>query len=215
MGCATYSWVSVSAPLHAQDDGTEKLLLAYDNYRDSWLSAEIMIWCKDDYKKFKLEKNTFGKETLYTIKNSNWTKVPNVKINGYKIQWTEKNVLISAEDIVSNESDCKNKDTFDCMYPDHFDDAYYEFIDIWKRNYHPSLKSSDFDEYFKITSKSDIRNSLDIANSWFIRKYNDNIQQISVEVSPNVSQPPEGLRRKTLDEYKIEPRGSGECRLVE
>lgn len=214
IGCVSYSWTFLSAPLHADDDFRGKLLLAYDNYRDNWLSAEIMIWCASDSKKFKLEKNAFGKETLYLLKDAKWTNIPNVKINGYQIHWTEKNIKIRARDILSNETDCRNKDTFTCKYPDHYGSAYRQFINIWKRNYHPSLKSSDFSKYFKITSTSDIENSIRIDRAWFYRSYDDNIRKISVEVSESVSQPPEGLRRRTVDEYQIRPLGAGACRLV-
>ena len=197
----------------SENEKAEKLLLAYDDYRASWLPSELMIWCTDDTKKFKLSKNAFGKETLYLLTNSNWKPVRNVNINGYAITWIKRNQTIALDDIVENKTICEGKSSFQC-FQDNMG-VRGAFINIWKKNYHPSLVTRDFSKYFTITSTSDLINSIRIDTGWFSTQYDENIQKISVTVSENVSNPPDGLRRQTVDEYELNPRASGPCRVVD
>ena len=191
----------------------EELLLAYDDYRASWLPSEIMIWCVNDYKKFKLSKNAFGKETLYLLTNSNWKRVPNAKINGYAITWREQNQTIELDHIKENRTFCEGTSPYTCRKAKK--KVRDEFINIWKKHFHPSMALRDFGKYFEITSTSDITHTIYIDDSFYSSRYENNIQKISVTISKNVPNPPNGLRRQTVDEYAVDPGSYGFCRLVE
>jgi hypothetical protein len=209
-----YSYFALISSVVANENEAEKLLLAYDEYRDSWLASEIMIWCSKDRTKFKLSKNAFGKETLYMLERSDWKRVNNIEINGYTINWNEKYRKIKRSNIIQNATLCKGKDRVECFMA-NWRKVETEFLNIWKKNYHPSLISEDFEKYFTITSTSHITNSLIIDEAFYSSKFDDNIQKIRVTVSGNVSNPPDSLRRQTVDEYSLGTKVSGNCRLVE
>ena len=208
----------------AEQNRSDALMFAYDKFDSSWLMAEMMIACDDDYWKFKLTKNAFGKRTLYRLSGSKWQAILNADFDGYRIDWKEVNKEITASHITQNYTLCGGNNRYNCGLNTHFDEGHNQFVNSWFWRYKPSLytkypgrgavRTDEFEKYFTITSTANINNSLILDEAYFYRRFENNVRQINVKISKNADNLPKVLNQKTKHQYEIQPFGSGLCRLI-